>query len=263
MRRYLKLFWIQLRASATISLQYRFDFLVQGLMSVFWVALALVPLTIVFSEQRQSIAGWSMPEAMVVLGWFTLLKALLEGAINPSLLAVVDHIRKGTLDFVLLKPADSQFLVSTARFEPWRIADIAAALLIFGYAFWQLGRAPEVGDLVFAGLMLVAAGMVIYSLWILVVSVAFYVVRIDNLTYLITSVFDAARWPISVFSGGLRLVFTFVIPLAVMTTFPAMALLGTLDLATAGVSLVAAIIFSVLARGTWKLALARYTSASS
>jgi ABC-2 type transport system permease protein len=29
---------------------------------------------------------------------------------------VMDHIRKGTLDFVLLKPADAQFLVSTARF---------------------------------------------------------------------------------------------------------------------------------------------------
>ena len=263
MPRYLELFWIQLRASTTIAMQYRFDFLVQGLMSVFWVALALVPLTIVFSAERQTIAGWSMPEAMVVLGWFTLLKALLEGAINPSLLAVVDHIRKGTLDFVLLKPADSQFLVSTARFEPWRAADLVAALLIFVWAFDRLGRAPSPGDVAVAGLLLVAAGLVIYSMWILVVSVAFYVVRIDNLTYLITSVFDAARWPVSVFSGGLQVVFTFVIPLAVMTTFPAMALLGTLAPATVPLSLGAALGFSALARFAWRLALARYTSASS
>lgn len=263
MRRYLELFWIQLRASTTIAMQYRFDFLVQGLMSVFWVALALAPLTIVFSEQRQSIAGWSLPEAMVVLGWFTLLKALLEGAINPSLLAVVDHIRKGTLDFVLLKPADSQFLVSTARFEPWRAADLLASLLIFGWAFGQLGRAPAPGDVAIALVLLVAAGMVIYSMWILVVSVAFYLVRIDNLTYLFTSIFDAARWPVSVFSGGLRLVFTFVIPLAVMTTFPAMALLGTLAPLTVLLSLGAAFGFSLLARTGWRLALARYTSASS
>ncbi len=52
-------------------------------------------------------------------------------------------------------------------------------------------------------------------------SAAFYVVKVDNLTYLFESIFDAARWPASVFRGVLRVVFTFVIPLALMTTYPA------------------------------------------
>ena len=67
--------------------------------------------------QRPTIAGWSLDEAALVTAWFTLLRAVLDGAVQPSLQAVVEHIRKGTLDFVLLKPADAQFLVSTARFE--------------------------------------------------------------------------------------------------------------------------------------------------
>jgi ABC-type uncharacterized transport system permease subunit len=75
---------------------------------------------------RQQVAGWSFEEALVVVGWFTLLRAVLEGAVSPSLTAVVEHVRKGTLDFVLLKPADAQFLVSTAKFEPWRIVDVSA-----------------------------------------------------------------------------------------------------------------------------------------
>jgi len=261
--RYLRLLWIQFRASTTIAMQYRVDFLVQGALSVFWVGMALVPLTIVFSGERRSIAGWSFEEALVVLGWFTLLKALLEGAINPSLLAVVDHIRKGTLDFVLLKPADAQFLVSTSPYEPCHVADALAALLIFAYAFRGLGSAPGPGELAAGLAMLLIAGMVIYSLWILVVAAAFYLVRIDNLTYLITSVYDAARWPIGVFSGVLRFLFTFVIPLAVLTTFPAQALLGTLEAVPAGISLVAAVVFSWIARTTWKASLGHYTSASS
>ena len=73
---------------------------------------------------------------------------------------------------------------------------------------------------------MVAAVVVLYSLWILTVSAAFYVVRIDNLSQLFNAVFDAARWPVDVFSRVLQFVFTFVVPLAVMTTIPARALLG-------------------------------------
>ena len=57
------------------------------------------------------------------------MQGILEGAINPSLTSVVEHIRKGTLDFVLLKPADAQFLVSTARFHPWRAINVVTALV--------------------------------------------------------------------------------------------------------------------------------------
>ena len=67
----------------------------------------------------------------MVVGWFTLLHAVLEGAVSPSLTAVVEHVRHGTLDFVLLKPADAQFLVSTAKFEPWHVVDVVGALAIF------------------------------------------------------------------------------------------------------------------------------------
>ena len=73
--------------------------------------------------------------ALVVVGWFTLLRAVLDGAVNPSLLAVVNQIREGTLDFILLKPADAQFLISTSKFEVFRLLDIAASLSIITAAF--------------------------------------------------------------------------------------------------------------------------------
>ncbi|MGC4119409.1 MAG: ABC-2 family transporter protein [Myxococcales bacterium] len=263
MGRYLKLLWIQVRASTTVAMQYRLDFLVQGVVSAFWSLLALVPLGIIFSGPRQSVAGWSFAETLVVLGWFTLLKAVLEGAINPSLIAVVEHIRKGTLDFVLLKPADAQFLVSTSKFEPWRVLDLFVGFGLLGYAFARLGRVPHASHVATAGVMLAIAVLLLYSLWILVISAAFYVVRVDNLSFLFTSIFDAARWPASIFTGAWRVIFTFVIPLAVMTTYPAMALLGTLELGTAAVAAACALGFAVAARAVWKVSLARYTSASS
>ena len=232
MTRYLRLLGIQLRASATVAMQYRLDFLVQGGLALFWTTWSLVPLLVVFGK-RQGVAGWSFEEALVVIGWFMVMKGVLEGAVNPSLASVVEHIRKGTLDFVLLKPADAQFLVSTAKFQPWRVIDALAGVVVFVVAFRRMGRVPAPAHVLAALLLLGCAALILYSLWILVISAAFFVVKVDNLSFLFSSIFDAGRWPVSVFRGAWRVVFTVVVPLAVMTTYPALALLGRLDLRTA------------------------------
>ena len=260
--KYLRLFGVQLRTSLALGMQYRLDFLIEGAVSVFWLGVTLIPLLVVFGK-RPSVSGWSLDEALVVTGFFVLLKGVLEGAITPSLLSVVEHIRKGTLDFVLLKPADAQFLVSTTRLQPWSLIDVFGGVFVIGIAFARLGQTPGPLQVLAGTALLASAVLVLYSIWILVVSMAFFVVRVDNLSYLFTSLFDAARWPISVFRGPVRLVFTFVLPLAVMTTYPAMALLGTLEshvfLGSAG----GAVVFAVFARQVWKQAIRRYTSASS
>jgi ABC-2 type transport system permease protein len=260
--RYLRLLGVQLRASLATALQYRVEFLVQGVLSVFWSAWSLVPVLVLFGH-RPSMAGWTLDEALLVMGWFVLMKGVLEGAVNPSLATVVEHIRKGTLDFVLLKPADAQFLVSTAKFEPWRVVDGLVALAILGTAFHRLGRWPTAGQVAAALLLLLCAAWVLYSLWILVISAAFHVVKVDNLSFLFSSIFDAARWPSSVFRGVWRVIFTLVIPLAMMTTYPALALLGRLQPSTAAAALAGAAAFAVLSRAVWLLSIGRYTSASS
>ena len=88
-------------------------------------------------------------------------------------------------------------------------------------------------------------------------------VKVDNLTYLFGSIFDAARWPSTVFRGALRLVFTFVVPLALMTTYPAEALLGRLDALTMLTSIAGSLAFAVVARSVWLFSLRHYSSASS
>src|SRR5512144_2531521 len=263
MLRYLRLLGIQLRASTAVAMQYRIDFLVQGALALFWTTWSLVPIAVVYGK-RSAIAGWSFEEALVVIGWFMVMKGILEGAVNPSLASVVEHIRKGTLDFVLLKPADAQFLVSTQKFQPWRVVDAIAGVVVFAVAFRRLGRWPEPAHVLAAALLLGCAALILYSLWILVVSAAFFVVKVDNLSYLFVSIFDAARWPADVFRGILRVVFTFVVPLAVMTTFPARALLGKgFGPREAALAVAGAVAFAAFARLIWLRSIARYTSASS
>jgi ABC-2 type transport system permease protein len=260
--RYLGLFWVRVRASLQVTLQYRWEFVFGSIMAVFWMFWNLMPMIIVWG-QRPSIAGWSFAEALLVTAWFTLLRSLLEGAVQPSLIAVVEQIRTGTLDFVLLKPADTQFLVSTAKFEVLNFVDAFGAIAMVVFGLWKLHRVPSLMQLGAALLLTVASAALLYALAILVISAAFYVVRLDNLIYLFNSVFDAGRWPASVFRGAWRLVFTFVIPLALMTTYPALALLGRLTGATAARALAGTVLFVLASRLVWRRSIKHYRSASS
>ena len=262
MRRALAIVRAQLRASLALALQYRLEFLVEGALAILWIAVTLVPVLVVFGT-REAVEGWTFPEMLLVLGWFVALKGVLEGAVSPSLTAVIEHVRKGTLDFVLLKPADAQLLVSVAKLEPWRIVDLVGAGLIFAYAFGKLGRAPTAGEVLAAGAMLLGALLVLYSIAILVVSIAFFAVRVDNLLYLFQSVFDVARWPSTIFRGFLAVLFTYVLPLALMTTYPALALLGRLRVGTALGALAGTVAFAAFARAVWSVSIRKYTSASS
>ena len=262
MSRYLSLLGVQLRTSWLLAMQYRWEFMLDGFFSAFWTVTALLPLYLVFQE-RPVIAGWRYGEALMVIGWFTLLQGALEGAINPSLATTVEHIRSGTLDHLLLKPADAQFLVSTTRFQPWKVLSVVAAIFVFAFGFHSLGRAPRAQDVALSLVMLCAALVVLYSLWILVISAAFHFVRVDNLRHLFIAVFDAARWPATVFKGAAGFLFTFVIPLALMTTYPAQALLGTLEPETLVASLFGAAFFALASRWIWTRSIRSYTSASS
>lgn len=263
MRRAWELFKVQLKASVMLALQYRLDFVLDLVIGTFWTISAVLPLFIVYGAGavKQGVPGWAFGETLLVVGCFITLQAVIDGAISPSLSSVLDHVRKGTLDFVLLKPHDAQLLVSTARFQLWRAAGLVHAAIVFGLAFRELGRGPTLVGVLEALLLFVIATALLYSLWLMIVSVSFYAVKVDNLSNLFTSIFDAARWPASVFRGVFRIVFTFVIPLVVMTTLPAEALLGRLPWTSLLASVVGAAAFAAVARWVWLTSLARYTSA--
>jgi ABC-2 type transport system permease protein len=260
--RALALLWLQLKTSVITAAAYRWEFLIDGLVSLFWAATAVLPVFIVYGQSsKREIPGWSFGESLIVIGFFVLLQGILDGVINPGLQAVVQHIRAGTFDFFLMKPADSQFLVSTSKFNVWRVFSLLSSGTIFAAGFSKIGHGPAASQIVAALLLLVVSATILYSIWILVISSAFFFVKVDNLTYLLSSIFDAARWPRSVFPAVWRFVFTFVLPLGIMTTFPAEALLGRLEYQNALGAGLGALFFFALSRWVWMQSVARYTSA--
>ncbi|MGE5186092.1 MAG: ABC transporter permease [Acidobacteriota bacterium] len=262
MTRYLRLLAIQLRISAASAMAYRANFVIEGIGSLASLALTLLPLFVLF-DRRPQVAGWDASSALIVMGYFSALRALLEGIVSPSLVDLVEQIRQGSFDYVLLKPVDAQAMVSASRYEPWKIFDLLGALAVIAYAFALRGSPPGAAHVLGGLALFVAGALAMYSLWIVCAALAFWAGRLDNLIYLLGAIFDTARWPVQVFPGLWRIVFTFVIPIAIMTTFPAMALLGTLDARAAVGTIAGALVMLVVSRLVWRAAIRSYTSASS
>ncbi len=262
MNRYLSIFGVQLRTSIATAMQYRANFLIEGTMSIVFIGLALLPLLVLF-DQRQTVQGWDRPSALIVMAYFLAIKGIMEGMVSPSLVALVEKIRTGAFDYVLLKPVDAQFMVSSQRYEPWNVFDVIGAVALAVYALDLRGTWPSAGELGLGLALLVAGVLAMYSLWIICAAASFWVVRLDNLVYLLGAIFDTARWPVQVFRGVWRVVFTVIIPVAVMTTFPAMALLGRLDAKRALATVAGALVMLAISRLVWRAAIRNYTSASS
>ena len=251
-----------LRASVQAQAQYRVDFLIQMSLAFFWVTWNVAPLVLIF-EIRPTVGDWTLPQAMLVMSAFLILRALLDGIISPNLTALVDHIRKGTFDFILLKPVDSQLMVSVSRIAPAKLVDLGCGIAIAAWSIARLEPSPDPLAILAGTAMLTSGALGIYGLWMLIVCSAFWFVKIDNLSFLFSSIFDAARWPISVFRGWVRAVLTFVLPVAVMTSFPAMAILEKLAWESAMVSWGMTAALLVISRLVWRWSLRHYSSASS
>src|SRR5580698_5443105 len=176
MGRYVRLLLAQVRLSFLVSARYRVDFLVDGAIEILWTSTALAPLLVVFGLRTQ-VAGWTFGEALVVVGFFTLLQALLEGVMNPSFVAVVEHVRRGTLDYVLLLPADAQFMVSVGRFDVWRSVNVLTALGIFVVGFRELGRSPTAFAVALGLALFASAACLLYAVSTLAMCTVFYAVK--------------------------------------------------------------------------------------
>ena len=248
------------RVNAAEELQYRANFVAALLGTLFSLALAMLTVALFF-RQTTRLGGWSFWEVVVLLGVFNALSGVVETWLRPAMGQLVEDVRSGALDLVLARPVEPQLFVSFRRLDLWRITDVVLGLALSLYALVRLGRVPGVVEVLSFLVALPAAAVVVYAIWLALMSLAFWFVSVQNLSVLFDAVFEAARYPVSAYPGALRFLFVYLLPIAWTTTVPASALTGRLGpgFALAG-ALVAALALA-LTRLFWRLALSRYTSA--
>ncbi|MEH1940703.1 MAG: ABC transporter permease [Nostoc sp.] len=260
MQRYLKVLRLFWGAAIASELEYRVNFFIATLSSLGNLAGSLFGLFL-FYRTGYTFSGWSWEAALVVLGIFTLLQGFSATFLASNLNRIVRHVQEGTLDFILLKPIRSQFWLSTHTLSPWGFPDLIFGSIIIGYAGKRLGVGIQ--GYLFGVLPLLFSLVILYSLWFMLGATSIWFVKIYNVTEVLRGLLEAGRYPIAAYPTAYRFFFTFVMPVAFLTTVPAQALLGRSEISwLIGAAILAVILFFV-STWFWRFALRFYTSASS
>ena len=209
----------------------------------------------------KELNGWTWEQALLVIGVFALLEGLAESLMVPNLSRIVQHVTSGTLDFVLLKPIDSQFWVSTRNVSLWGLPTAAFGVAILVYGAWRQGLGGW--DLARAIPALLAGAAILYSLWFMLGATSIWFVKTPNVVEVLRSLLEAGKYPTAAYPPAYRFFFTFVVPVSFITTVPAEVMLGRLGLGPVLRAMAVALGLVLLSRAWWRFALRHYTSASS
>lgn len=260
MKRYFDVLWLLWGAAIAAELEYRANFVLAALTSLGNLSGSLFGLFL-FYRTGYTFQGWRWEEALVVLGIFTLLQGFSSTFLAPNLNKIVTYVQQGTLDFVLLKPISSQFWLSVHTVSPWGLPDIVFGAILIGYAGGRLSL--EISDYLLSAIPLVFGLASLYSLWFMLGATSIWFVKIYNVTEVLRGLLEAGRYPMVAYPIAYRFFFTFVVPVAFLTTVPAEAMLGRVGLGWLIGAGVLALGLLIVARFFWGFALRFYTSASS
>ena len=259
MLRYLHIGSLFLRIGALTELEYRANFFIQIFQSVVSLIISLGGLAVIF-ENTDSLNGWHPNELLVVVGVYFLIGGWVKMIVQPSLTRFMNAVRTGTLDFTLIKPVDAQFMVSIWQPEIWNIVDVLIGLGIIGVAVARIGSSVQAVPF---ALMLLAGGAIIYSFWLILASLTFWFISLDNTVIIFESMFEAGRWPVGIYPAWLRYALTFFVPVAFAVTIPAEALTGRLSNETLVGALVLAAALLLISRAFWRYGVRHYSGASA
>jgi ABC-2 type transport system permease protein len=123
----------------------------------------------------------------------------------------------------------------------------------------QVGAVQALGF----GVALLAGGAIVYSFWLLLATLVFWFVRIDNILVIFQSVYEAGRWPVGIYPGWLQMVLTFLVPVAFAVTVPAEAVVGRLTPESLLGAVLLAVVMLTISRQFWRIGVRHYSGASA
>ncbi|MBN2559576.1 MAG: ABC-2 family transporter protein [Phycisphaerae bacterium] len=265
-----RLMLLFVRVSVQNVAAYRFDLIARTIVSLMHVGAELLGVWIIFTN-TQVLAGWRWQHMLVLVGVYRIISGGIHMSIMPNMRKVLEDIREGTLDFVLMRPVHSQLLVSIREFVIWRVADVVLGVCLAVYGCVKLVGHVPLGAAVTFVLMLTAGFAIVYSVWLMLATLCFWFVRIQNIEMIFWNVFEAGRFPIVIYRPSVRWLLTFVVPLAFITTFPAVSFIGDPSLLGEGGAVSAAPVWAfgiaavmlLISGWFWLFGLRHYSGASA
>jgi ABC-2 type transport system permease protein len=262
-RRHLGIYHALWRNSVAREMSFKSNFLLWLVVEFLWFGLQLSFISVIYLH-TDYIGDWTKWQVLMLVGASHFIQQIFQAFFQTNCTQLSELIRTGKLDFMLLLPVNTRFLISLRQVDLGGFVNAASALGVVAYAARQLHLVPSAGQV--AGFFLLcAAGIAVhYSLMFLLSSVSFWTVRAQGIVWGYYNLFNIARMPDAAFHGFFKAFFRFAIPMLLVANVPVKLLIRPLESPLDMALLVgmSAACFA-LSELFWRFSLKRYTSASA
>jgi ABC-2 type transport system permease protein len=260
--RYIRVYVACVRNCLARELEFRTSFVLSAGSTMLWALFSMLLAGLIFSNVRQ-VAGWDLDRMFILTGTFLLVEGLSAALFHRNMQRLSELVNKGELDFVLIRPISSQFLVSIRYVDFGDLPTAVVGIVYIAIGIGRLGLTPgpaEIGGY----LVLVASALVsLYSIWFIVVTLVLWTGRINNIAAVVEPFMGLARMPSDVYRGLAKPLLTYGLPIAAIATLPSKALLGIVEPEIVPYQIGLAVFLLWISHRFWHYSLRRYTSASS
>jgi ABC-2 type transport system permease protein len=260
LRRYPRLLGIFWRSTFAVELEYRANFIANAALSLFWTVWAALGVR-VFFRFSNSVAGWTYRELLVVVGMFFSMNGLRQAVFDPNLARMTDYIRNGMLDFLLTKPVNTQFMVSFRYLGIYNLLDPLLGVSLSATGLVLADRIPGPAEIASFVAMFSVAVLFLYAMTMALMTLSVRLVNSDEVGHVGYLAVELGRFPVQLYRNPVQTILTYL-PVAFLTTFPAQALLGTLDRRMLVIGPVASVLAVIATSWTFRRSLRTYSGAS-
>jgi ABC-2 type transport system permease protein len=261
--RYASIYGALWRNSITRELQFKLNFILWIFVELLWFALQLTFIAVLYSHTDR-IGDWTKWQVVLLMGTSQLIQQLFSAIFLSNLTQLSETIRTGKLDFMLLLPANTRFLISFRQVDLGGFVNAGSAIAVMVYAGLQLGLRPSIQQIIGFAILIAASLIIHYSLMLMLSATSFWTVRAQGIVWGYYNLFNIARLPDAAFRGAFKAFFTYALPMLLVANVPAKLLARKLSSPWEMALLLAmSLTCFVISEVVWRFSIRRYTSASS
>ena len=261
--RYLGIYGALWKNSVTRETMFKGNFLLWIVVEILWFAMQLCFVGVLYLH-TDSIGSWTKWQVVMLMGASHFIQQTFQAFFLINCTNLSELVRNGKLDFLLLLPANTRFIVSFRQVDLGAFVNAASGLAVMAYASEQLHFVPTLGQTISFFALCIAGILIHYSLMFLLATISFWTVRAQGIVWGYYSMFQVARLPDEAFQRGLfKAVFTFVLPMLLVSNVPVRLLVNKFTPSSAVLLLLMSAICFIVSELGWRASLRRYTSASS
>lgn len=262
-RRYSKLYWEFFKQQTKVMMEYRVDFFI-GMFSVFFIQFTSVFFVKVVFDQIPAINGWTFYEVMFIYGIASTGRSIHHIFFDNLWVLGSNYIRPGNFDRLLIRPINPLFHLIADRVQQDGFGQLLIGVIILVTAVTHLPIHWGFVNILMLIVMVFSSGFIFVGLNLFFSTLSFWMTDSLPVVVAVFRMSDFTRYPLTIYSRGLRLLLTWIIPYGFTAFYPAAYLLQNKGYQFVGMMCpIVAIVTCGVAYGFWKMGLRSFTATGS